>query len=207
MIGPASSAVSRPSARSRRTLSSASSGIVRLDERQTGRVVGWVDTTERSAAVERLEPASRLCDIDLAAFEGAEHTESRVLVGGGDRAVAHRLGVASASDAVGGGGGSSGLGGAGGTGGAGGASVSGAPLRTGTGRTTLRSPDIERNVTSGPLDPMARVRWPRAPSIRPWSSELMSPDIVAISIRTSPAGASWASPLTVSTANGPVPLI
>ena len=76
---------------------------------------------------------------------------------------------------------------------------------TAEGRTTCKSPDIERNVSDGPPVPTESERWPRPPWTRSPMSELRSPDSVVISIRTSPAGARSPSPLTVSMANGPGP--
>ena len=75
---------------------------------------------------------------------------------------------------------------------------------TGVGRRP-QVPDIERNVSSGPPVPIASDRRPRPPSSGASTSELRSPDIVVISIRRSPAGASRPSPLTVSMPNGPGP--
>ena len=76
---------------------------------------------------------------------------------------------------------------------------------TAEGRTTRRSPDIERNVSDGPAVPTDEGAAPRPPSDAASEFELRSPDSVVISIRTSPAGASSPSPLTVSMANGPGP--
>ena len=96
---------------------------------------------------------------------------------------------------------------AGGSGAAGGAGASGcidaAAEPTGVDGTTRRSPDIDRNVMSGPPEPTSSVRRPRPPSERPPTRETRSPLRVAISIRTSPAGARSRSPLTVTMANGP----
>ena len=96
MIGPASSAVRRPSASRRRTPSSASSVIVGL--RRVGtRVVSDAGSgrlgcrrAERLAAVERLEPAPASATSISPRSRERRMRESGVLVGSRDRAVAWR---------------------------------------------------------------------------------------------------------------------
>ena len=125
----------------------------------------WIDPVpratgrrERLAAVERLEPATGFGDVDVAALERAQDAESRVLVGGGDRAVP----------------GAARISGSGAAGPRAGPSRRVVPVaragsrrrhavEDGNGRTMSRSPDIVRTVTWGPAVPMTIERWPRPP--------------------------------------------
>ena len=71
--------------------------------------------------------------------------------------------------------------------------------------TTSRSPEIDRNATSGPPVPSSIDRRPGRPDARCGSGLWTSPETVEPSTRIGPCGARRTSPETVETACGPLP--
>ncbi len=156
-IGPASAAVRRPSATRRSTWSSAVGIRHRSASASRGIAGGASVRVDRVAIVERLEPPAGLGDVDLAPLERPQDAQSGIVVGQRDRPVrrgaARRRYPTCGRRATGG----PAPGGSAGSGGDGRCRRAVRSARaggdTGDGRTTRRSPDIERNVSSGPVVP------------------------------------------------------